>query len=198
LRTYRVNEIFYSLQGEGLRAGTACLFLRFSDCNSRCVAATHGFDCDTEFAAGRDLTLAQIIDELRRANARCDWVVLTGGEPALQVDRELIDGLHAAGFKLTIETNGSIQLPAGLDWITVSPKVAENALRQTTANEVKYVRSHGQGIPQTAVKADCYLISPAFIGPAIDPAALAWCIQLVKENPPWRLSVQMHKLWGIP
>jgi len=225
VKTYRVNEIFYSLQGEGVRAGTAALFLRFSGCNLQCRVDTHGFDCDTEFVSGRSLTLEQIIAELREAERRkgdrfvlceapagpfrqnepvpyspphrCEWVILTGGEPALQVDRELIDALHAAGFKLAIETNGSIELPDGLDWITVSPKVAEHAIRQRTANEVKYVRAYGQPIPKTGVKAEHRLISPAFSGDMLEPRTLAWCIQLVKDNPDWRLSVQQHKYWGI-
>ncbi len=236
MRTYRINEVFYSLQGEGVRAGTPALFLRFSGCNQQCRVATHGFDCDTDFASGRDLTIQQIIAELRAAAAdepsaaaervgwavlrgrvpavagvrppvdsaypdasprSCEWIILTGGEPALQVDRELIDGLHAAGYKLAIETNGSIELPPGLDWITVSPKVPEHAIRQRTANEVKYVRTCGQPIPQTAVRAEHKLISPAFAGDRLDPKTLDWCIQLVRHNPDWRLSVQQHKQWRI-
>lgn len=196
MNTYRINEIFYSLQGEGVRAGTPNLFLRFTGCNETCRVETHGFDCDTEFASGRPLTIEQILSELRDAGA-CEWIILTGGEPALQVDRELIDDLHAAGYKLAIETNGSIELPPGLDWITVSPKVAEHAVRQRVAHEVKYVRNHGQAIPRTVVEASHKLISPAFAGEQLDPRSLEWCIQLVKQHPDWRLSIQMHKAWRI-
>lgn len=194
---YLVNEIFYSLQGEGVRAGTPNLFLRLSRCNLACKVETHGFDCDTEFESGRWMNLPEILGEFRQLSADCDWVILTGGEPALQVDRELIDILHEAGYKLAVETNGSFELPAGIDWITVSPKVAEHALRQRRANEVKYVRGHGQAIPKTVVEADHYLISPAFEGAEVDPRTLDWCIRLCKENPPWRLSVQQHKLWRV-
>jgi 7-carboxy-7-deazaguanine synthase len=194
---YVVNEIFYSLQGEGVRAGTPNLFLRFSRCNLTCSVATHGFDCDTEFTSGRRMSIPEIVEELRALSEPCRWVILTGGEPALQVDRELIDALHGAGYLLAIETNGSVELPAGIDWITVSPKVAEHAIRQRRAHEVKYVRGHGQGIPRTVVEAEHYLISPAFDGDELDPRALAWCIRLVRENPPWRLSVQQHKLWKV-
>jgi organic radical activating enzyme len=197
VKRYRINEIFHSLQGEGVRAGTGNLFLRFSRCNQRCTVETHGFDCDTEFEAGRELSPKRILAELRAACPSCDWVILTGGEPALQLDDELIAALHGAGYRLAIETNGTIALPPGLDWITVSPKVPEDQLRQTTANEVKYVREFGQDLPVTRVQADHYLISPAFEGDQLDPRTLAWCIQLVKQNPPWRLSVQMHKSWGI-
>ena len=197
MKTYVVNEIFHSLQGEGVRSGTANLFLRLSGCNETCRVETHGFDCDTEFASGRSMTLDEIVAELREAGPACDWVVLTGGEPALQVDRALIDGLHEAGYALAIETNGSVALPDGIDWITVSPKVAEHAIRQRTANEVKYVRGHGQAIPKTVVTAEHKLISPAFLGDEMDPRALAWCIELVRMHPDWRLSVQQHKQWRV-
>lgn len=194
---YLVNEIFYSLQGEGVRAGTPNLFLRLSKCNLTCLKESHGFDCDTEFESGRRLTIGEIVAELRQLSEVCDWVILTGGEPALQVDRELIDALHEAGYRLAIETNGSIELPPGIDWITVSPKVAEHAIRQRTAHEVKYVRGYGQGIPKTVVEAEHYLISPAFDGDRLDPRTLDWCIRLAKDNPPWRLSVQQHKAWRV-
>jgi organic radical activating enzyme len=197
MKTYAVNEIFYSLQGEGVRAGTPNLFLRMAGCNLTCRVETHGFDCDTEFVSSRKLTAADIAAELRSRSATCEWVILTGGEPGLQVDRELIDGLHGGGFRLAIETNGSIALPDGLDWITVSPKVAEHAIRQLSANEVKYVRGYGQAIPKTAVTAEHYLISPSFSGNELARKALEWCIQLALENPPWRLSVQQHKMWSV-
>src|SRR5690606_16763260 len=95
-RSYTINEIFHSLQGEGVRAGTANLFLRFTGCNETCRVETHGFDCDTEFASGRKMTLDEIIAEFRQIGPKTDWITLTGGEPGLQVDRTLIDGLHAA------------------------------------------------------------------------------------------------------
>jgi 7-carboxy-7-deazaguanine synthase len=194
---YLVNEIFYSLQGEGVRAGAPSFFLRLAKCNLACKVETHGFDCDTEFESGRWLTLPEILDEMRQLSGTCEWIVLTGGEPALQVDREMIEALHAAGYKLAIETNGSMELPEGIDWITVSPKVAEHAIRQRKADEVKYVRGYGQAIPRTVVEAEHYLISPAFEGDRLDPRTLDWCIRLCKENPPWRLSVQQHKAWKV-
>jgi len=197
MERYLVNEIFYSLQGEGVRAGTPNLFLRLSRCNLACKVETHGFDCDTEFESGRWLTIPEIAAEFRQLSESCGWVILTGGEPALQTDPELIEALHGAGYKLAIETNGSVELPPGIDWLTVSPKIAEHAVRQRTAHEVKYVRGYGQAIPKTVVQAEHYLISPAFDGPEVDPRTLDWCIRLCKENPPWRLSVQQHKLWSV-
>ena len=197
MKQYAVNEIFYSLQGEGVRAGTPNLFLRFAGCNLTCKQETHGFDCDTEFVSSRKMTIEEIKADLLDLSRDCKWVILTGGEPALQIDEELVEGLRGDGYKLAIETNGSVELPHGLDWITVSPKVAEHAIRQRTAHEVKYVRGYGQGIPKTVVQAEHYVISPAFNGMDLDRKTLDWCIRLARENPPWRLSLQQHKLWSI-
>jgi len=197
MKSYRINEIFFSLQGEGVRVGQPSLFVRFSKCNLTCRIETHGFDCDTEFESGTDLTADEILADLRALTRECRWVVLTGGEPALQVDAELIETLHEAGYRLAIETNGTVELPQGLDWVTVSPKVAEHAIRQRVADEVKYVRGYGQALPETVVEADHYWVSPAFEGERIDPRTLDWCVRLVKANPQWGLSVQMHKFIGL-
>jgi 7-carboxy-7-deazaguanine synthase len=233
VKKYVVNEVFYALQGEGVRAGIPHVFVRFTSCNLRCAKeAGHrspgGFDCDTEFESGRGLSFDELHDWIRRCHQKGSgrddlegaWIVLTGGEPALQVDVELCKRLHDSGFLLAVETNGSIELPARtvetgtegaanadnrsladrlasyhIDWITVSPKVAEHALRQRVAHEVKYVRAYGQAIPRTAVEALYHVISPAFDADFLDPETLAWCKDLVKQNPRWRLSVQQHKGW---
>lgn len=208
------------MQGEGVRAGTPNVFIRFSGCNMRCSVeegekSPGGFDCDTEFESGRSVTLDElygwVYDSIQIANANKVlnpqgaqlWLILTGGEPALQVDREFIEYWHKAGWKMAIETNGSIELPCCpvsgplIDWITVSPKVAEHAIKQKFANEVKYVRGYGQGIPKTVVEAEHYLISPAFDAMRVDEKTLAWCTKLVLENPRWRLSCQQHKMWRV-
>ena len=226
-KTYRVNEVFYSLQGEGVRAGTPNVFIRFSGCNMRCSVepgekSPGGFDCDTEFESGRSVTLDElrlwVTDAVKIACGRDEplvdirepvdisrWLILTGGEPGLQVDRDFIDYWHKAGWKMAVETNGSIELPnkwqtenpgtgeSVLDWITVSPKVAEHAIKQLYADEVKYVRGYGQGIPKTVVQAEHYLISPAFDAMRCDPKTMEWCVRLCLENPKWRLSIQQHK-----
>jgi 7-carboxy-7-deazaguanine synthase len=195
---YQINDIYYTVQGEGKRAGNPSLFVRFSGCNQTCMVETHNFDCDTEFVSGRKLTGEEIAAELVALNSHCQWVVCTGGEPGLQLDRALVDLFHTHCYQVAIETNGSIEVDGlGLDWITVSPKVAEHAIRQRTASEVKYVRGYGQAIPKTVVMAQHYLISPAFDGDMVAPRTLAWCIQLVKDNPQWSLSVQQHKMWNV-
>ncbi|MBO4453841.1 MAG: radical SAM protein [Paludibacteraceae bacterium] len=118
---YKVNEIFYTLQGEGAHSGIPAVFIRFSGCNLRCPW------CDTDFAGHTDMTAEQIVAEALSLydipNERRRMVVLTGGEPSLQVDKPLIDALHAAGFYICIETNGTHPLPDGIDWITCSPKM---------------------------------------------------------------------------
>lgn len=197
MKPLRINEIFYSLQGEGVRAGSPNLFIRFQGCNLRCRRDSHGFDCDTEFVSGRKWTAEAIVDHLKELAPDCSWIVLTGGEPARQLDAELVAYFHDRGYRLAVETNGTLPLPGEIDWITVSPKVAEHSIRQRLANEVKYVRGYGQGIPHTVVEAEHYLISPAFEGDALDSRTLQWCIDLVKNHPKWRLSVQQHKLWCI-
>jgi len=197
LHTYRINEIFYSVQGEGVRAGCPSLFIRFSKCNLLCTVETHGFDCDTEFESGHDMATEEIVTELASLSRDCRWIVLTGGEPALQVDQALVEALHTAGYQLAIETNGTLALPEGIDWITVSPKVPEEFVRQRSADEVKYVRAVGQGIPQTVVEAKHYLISPAFDGDLLQSDTMAWCLGLVRSNPGWRISVQQHKGWEV-
>lgn len=240
-KTYMVNECFYSLQGEGMRAGTANVFIRFTGCNLQCSMEAGPkspgmFDCDTEFASGRKVTLDELWQWVRESisistggnlqpnqNEWPGWIILTGGEPGLQVDQQLCDFLHSKMCKLAIETNGTIELPwvevlkpgiclppgasrPGehaftkqylLDWISLSPKVAEHALKQRFANELKYVRGYGQGIPKPAATAEHYLISPVFDGMRVDQRTLDWCIRLVLENPEWRLSVQQHKMLKV-
>ena len=202
---YAINEVFYSLQGEGARAGTANVFVRFAACNLRCSVepgerSPGGFDCDTEFTSGRPMTGDEVLLEAVRlvGTVRADTgVIFTGGEPAMQLDQDLVKAFKERGFFTAIETNGTYDVDAlGLDWITLSPKVATHAIRVRRPDEVKYVRGRGQGIPQGWPGAYQY-ISPAACGDVIDREALAWCIDLVKANPQWRLSVQQHKFWRV-
>jgi 7-carboxy-7-deazaguanine synthase len=196
---YSVNEIFLSVQGEGVRAGTVNVFLRFAGCNLTCKQETEGFDCDTEFVSHRKLSDVQILDEIDELAGPCKWIVATGGEPALQLDHALVQGLHERGYAIAIETNGTTQLPNGIDWICCSPKTAEHTLRVGPhVNELKYVRNYRQGIPHPSLSADYYLLSPA-VQPngRILQGDLEWCISLVKQYPNWRLSTQQHKQWRV-
>lgn len=225
--SYFINEVFTSVQGEGARMGEASTFVRFSGCNYRCAVepgekSPGGFDCDTEFESGRRLSLDAIDDWIEQAEAgtQCEWLILTGGEPALQLDGEFCEHYRAKGRKLAVETNGSILLPNGastdllgaavekrvglevilelfpFDWIVVSPKCAEHAVRQLWAHELRYVRGYGQGIPRPAARALTKYISPTFNGQYYDADAVQWCIKLCRENPDWRLSIQQHKILG--
>lgn len=201
MKQYAVNEIFYSIQGEGVRAGMPHVFVRLSGCNLRCSAGDpdSGFDCDTEFVSSRKLTVDEILAEATHISCGCRNVILTGGEPTLQLDEELATAFKSQSFWVSVETNGTKEIPLRwADWITVSPKSAEHTIKQLIADEVKYVRHYGQGIPKPIVEAEHYLISPAFGADGrVDSQTLAWCIELVKQNPTWRLSVQQHKQWKI-
>lgn len=207
MKKYQVNETFYSLQGEGARAGSANVFVRFSGCNLTCRQETEGFDCDTEFVSGRPYDADALADACTRLLPDIPrqgvGVIFTGGEPALQLDEPLLDAFRVLGFGfLCIETNGTKPVPSGL-WVSCSPKTAEHTLRvgegrDGHVNELRYVRRAGMGIPRPALQADSHFLSPAFrSNGTIDPDDLAWCIQLVRENPSWRLSLQSHKFWGV-
>lgn len=204
--SYRINEIFTSLQGEGVRAGTVNTFIRFAGCNLQCRAdGPEGFDCDTEFnsfvRAERSEVVAAAVASWEEAcgiGSEIRSVILTGGEPGIQVDGPLVEMLHAVGFYVAIETNGTQVLPDGIDWISCSPKSADHTLRIEVANEVRIVRHAGQGLPRTPIRALHYCLSPAFGADGnLDPGALATCVALCKANPHWRLSVQQHKAWGL-
>jgi len=213
MNTYLVNEVFASVQGEGIRAGTFNVFCRFSACNLTCgtgddAMALGGAPCDTEFVSGVKMTAEEILgaalhaagvnDGIPQDRRRQYGVIFTGGEPALQLDYELVQMFRDAGFYAAIETNGTKDVSMlGLDWITCSPKIAEHAVRCLSADEIKYVRGAGQGIPKPRCQATHKLLSPAFDGMEMDREAVATCIKLVKENPEWRLSLQQHKFLRV-
>lgn len=211
MNRYMVKEIFYSLQGEGVRAGTPNVFVRFAGCNLACNVADHGFDCDTDFVGGTAYAADELETAMRMvADPECDGAILTGGEPSLQVDAALVQYLRAHGWHVAMETNGTRRLRYGLDWICVSPKPG-TTINQLDADEVKVVLAAGQQLPDLTIKADHYLVSPAFEpcdhdgdceppacpGYYLNPATLDWAINICLTNPPWRLSCQQHKWWGV-
>jgi len=207
--SYAVKEIFYTLQGEGRQAGRPAVFCRFAGCNlwsgreeDRAEAVCRF--CDTDFVGmdgvggGRFATgetLAQAIAALWPAGG-APLVVLTGGEPLLQVDEALITALHDAGFEIAIETNGTIAPPPGVDWLCVSPK-AGAALVVTAGDELKLVYPQSGAAPAAfeALEFANFLLQP-MDGPdraANTEAAVAYCL----AHPQWRLSLQTHKILGI-
>jgi 7-carboxy-7-deazaguanine synthase len=209
--TYAVKELFLTLQGEGVHTGRRAVFLRFAGCNlwngleSGRAAAICRF-CDTEFVGTDGIGGGKFTDagELARAVAICwgqaeggtPYVVITGGEPLLQLDPSLIDALHAEGFEIGVESNGTIAAPPGIDWLCISPKAGSETV-QRSGNELKLVwpqpGSDWQAMQGWAF--DHFLIQPM---DSPDLAAnRAACVAFVLEHPRWRLSTQTHKVLGI-
>ena len=207
---YTVKEIFYTLQGEGAQAGRPAVFCRFSGCNlwtgreADRATATCTF-CDTDFVGvgpdgGKFATpeaLAEAVASRWPAGAGGrPYVVCTGGEPLLQLDALAVAALHARGFEVAVETNGTQPVPAGIDWVCVSPK-ADAALVVTGGDELKLVYPQELAPPErfTGLEFSHFLLQP-MDGPRLTAnteAAIAYCL----ANPRWRLSVQTHKVIGV-
>ncbi|MBR3565612.1 MAG: radical SAM protein [Paludibacteraceae bacterium] len=197
-KQYPINDIFYSLQGEGYHTGLPSAFIRFSGCNLKCQF------CDTDHNLKQMLTAQEIINQVRQYD--CEWLVLTGGEPSLWIDEELLAELHKY-FKIAIETNGTRQLSEQIDWITVSPKQhlfpqAKVVVRH--CNELKMIWQEGiepNEIMQTYYKdiqCDHLLLQPCDTGNKEKNAQLIketinYCLQ----HKHWRMSVQLHKILNI-
>jgi 7-carboxy-7-deazaguanine synthase len=210
-RTYSVKEIYYTLQGEGIQAGRPAVFCRFAGCNlwsgreQDRAKATCRF-CDTDFrgtdgpGGGRfrdPTTLAERVRAAWPGNAGRSFLVCTGGEPLLQLDAELIAALHARGLEVAVETNGTLPAPPGIDWLCVSPKAGASVV-QTSGDELKLVFRQPGAMPEefAGLAFDHFLLQP-MDGPdlaANTEVAIAYC----KAHPQWRLSIQSHKLLGIP
>ena len=180
----RINEIFESLQGEGFHTGTASVFVRFSGCNLSCPF------CDTDHRAFTEMTDDEIADAA--AKFASEWVVLTGGEPGLQVSERLIELLHAKGKRVAIETNGTCQLPTGIDWITVSPKDGSEPV-VNFADEVKVVFQEKCDVEKwrSIIIAQHYFLQPCSCRNTEST------IKYILSHPHWRLSLQTHKYLGI-
>jgi 7-carboxy-7-deazaguanine synthase (Cx14CxxC type) len=209
--TYTVKEIFYTLQGEGANAGKAAVFCRFSGCNlwtgreedrSRAVCQF----CDTDFVGvgpdgGKFATPEALVQSIANAwrgedSQGLKLVVCTGGEPLLQIDEPFVDAVHAAGFTMAIETNGTRPAPRNIDWICVSPK-AGAPLVQKSGNELKLVFPQPNAMPELFDGFDFehFFLQP-MDGPVVDEntrLAIEYCM----THPQWRLSLQTHKQLGI-
>ncbi len=209
--SYQVKEIFYTLQGEGANAGRPAVFCRFAGCNlwsgreqDRATAVCRF--CDTDFV-GTDGTLGgkfaspdaladQIAAQWPTPDQANRFVVMTGGEPLLQVDVELIDALHARGFEIAVETNGTIAAPAGIDWICVSPKAGAPWV-QRAGQELKVVWPQA-GFELAELEAADF--ENRYLQPMdniLRADNLEKCIAMCLQNPQWRLSLQTHKITGI-
>ncbi|MBO4575035.1 MAG: radical SAM protein [Bacteroidales bacterium] len=194
----RVNEIFYSLQGEGFNTGTPAVFIRFSGCNLQCPF------CDTNHAEGKEMTEGDIIEEVSRYKAQL--VVVTGGEPALQLTESLVEMLHLLGKTVAVETNGTVELPKNVDWITLSPKdmfLGENAMPiLKNADELKLVydgRDDAHIVSRYAnINVAHRFLQPCDTGDAEkNKEIINKTIEFCKEHPEWRLSLQTHKILNI-
>ncbi|MDZ5459590.1 7-carboxy-7-deazaguanine synthase [Azohydromonas lata] len=208
--SYAVKEIFYTLQGEGAQAGRAAVFCRFAGCNlwsgreqDRATAVCRF--CDTDFVGTDGAGGGKFADAAALADAvAAQWpgggrplVVCTGGEPLLQLDAALIAALHARGFEIAVETNGTQPAPADLDWICVSPK-ADAPLALTAGDELKLVFPQVEAMPERfeGLAFKHFVLQP-MDGPDRErntQAALQYCL----EHPQWRLGLQTHKLLNIP
>jgi 7-carboxy-7-deazaguanine synthase len=203
---YSVKEIFYTLQGEGINAGKPAVFCRFVGCNLWSGQEKHRDDavckfCDTDFLGGFKVPTAfELAEKIHEAWWRPSsdnlLVVLTGGEPGLQVDEKLISKLHGYGFSIAIETNGTVDLPDGIDWICVSPK-ANTELRVTKGDELKLVYPQESVDPSQYLALDFkhFLLQP-MDGDRIEENTRD-AIEYCKSNTQWRLSTQTHKTIGI-
>ncbi len=195
---YRINEIFYSLQGEGFHTGTPAVFVRFSGCNLRCTF------CDTQHQAGEMMSLQEIVNEVNRYPI-APLLVLTGGEPSLFIDEALVAELkQKTGKKISIETNGTRLLPINLDWVTLSPKSSFDGgdlapCVLTHCDELKVVYL-GQDLAQyDGIEAKYRFLQPCFVENLEQRKAnMQACVEAVKRHPNWRLSLQIHRALNIP
>ena len=205
----RINDIFYSLQGEGRNTGRAAVFVRFAGCNLRCPF------CDTEFDSYREMSDEEIVADIKRlltVEGRVQttdgrrFVVLTGGEPTLQVDEAFVDLLHLNGFEVAMESNGTRPAPQNLDWLTVSPKALPQSLQQEGKwpDEIKVVFTDAADAERYSptlwkgVGEGGFYLQPCDTGdPVRNMQIINRCVAYIKEHPEWRLSLQTHKLAGF-
>lgn len=192
----RVNEIFYSIQGEGFYTGKAAVFVRFSGCNLKCPF------CDTDFEDYETLSEEEIVDECVKIGRDCHFVVLTGGEPTLQVTTSFVDKLHQNGFIVAMESNGTRKAPFNIDWLTISPKspfVGERAkLVAQHCQELKVVFDIEHPIIGYPIEAKYYYLQPCDTGdPKKNAKILNALVEYIKRNPKWRISLQTQKMLGV-
>lgn len=190
----KINDIFYSLQGEGRNTGRAAVFIRFAGCNLRCPF------CDTEFSEYREMSDTDILAAISAYPSR--FVVLTGGEPTLQADAAFIAMLHSNGYEVAMESNGTRSPAATVDWLTVSPKQAHvgttGRLAVTRCDELKVIFDGQTDISDYGIEAAYYYLQPCDTGDETRNAAITKaCVDYICRHPKWRLSLQTHKMIGF-
>ncbi len=181
-KTYKVNEIFYSLQGEGYYTGTPAVFLRLSGCTPRCEF------CDTDHFDGRDMTAAEIVGAIAAYPSR--HLVITGGEPTMQLDSDLLRAIKAERFYVQIETNGSLPVPVEVDWVTCSPKTAPWTIDRIDELKIVYQEQDVEEIA-SLLPATHHFLQP------VSGTNVAETVAYCMAHPRWRLSLQTHKLIDI-
>ena len=198
----KINSIFYTIQGEGSHVGTPAIFIRLSDCNLACSF------CDTEFLSGDLMDEQEILEEI--FNYDCKFIVLTGGEPSMQDISTLCELLKKEDYYITMETNGMFELTTDkIDWICLSPKSSFKHIKLKECHDLKFIVKKGDSLPRIPTG---FIVRQVFISPENETSGeaiglkacnelnaenLNYCIDLIKENPIWRLNLQTHKIIGV-
>lgn len=194
----KIKEIFYSIQGEGARSGQPSVFIRLAMCNLNC------WFCDTDWSKGEFMSIDEIIQEIKKFPT--EWIIWTGGEPTLQLNDGIIAQFKTAGYKQSIESNGLIPIPEGIDWKVISPKVdfKKIKLNNPKCDEVRLPVHDARSIPDQSElpEASDYYLSPVFLGEEkkrleFDPQVTEHLVKYCLSNPTWKISIQIHKLLNI-
>jgi len=183
-----------------LRIGAPTIFIRLQGCKAKHACAAAGIKCDTEFESGKEMTLDEIHEWILMNAEGCKEITWTGGEPTDQLTDDIVTWFASKIFFQTIETSGLNPVPSAINFISLSPKVAEHILKKNFpfgVEELRYVRHEGQSIPEPSVEATHYFLSPHSDGFTINSKNLKHCINLCLKNPKWKLSIQNHKIWNI-
>lgn len=193
-KTMKINEIFYSVQGEGFHAGTPAVFIRFSGCNLKCPF------CDTNHFTGNEMSISDIIEEITKYPARL--IIITGGEPSLFLTDELVNKLHDKGKYVAVETNGTNKLPSSVDWVTLSPKdnFVKNAVPVNQRyDEVKVVFDGNQNVDKyLSIPAKQYYLQPCDTGnETLNKEIINKTLEHCMKEGKWRISIQTHKILNV-
>lgn len=190
----KINEIFYSVQGEGFHAGIPAVFIRFSGCNLKCPF------CDTNHFTGNEMSVSDIIEEITKYPARL--IIITGGEPSLFLTDELVNKLHDKGKYVAVETNGTNKLPSSVDWVTLSPKdnFVKNAVPVNQRyDEVKVVFDGNQNVDKyLSIPAKQYYLQPCDTGnETLNKEIINKTLEHCMKEGKWRISIQIHKILNV-